>query len=370
MDKKLISAAFTLTGTIIGAGILGLPYVFSRSGFLVGVLWLLILGFILMYVNLCLGEVTLRTKQKHQLPGLAEHYLGKIGKRVMLFAVLFGVYSALLAYLIGEGQSLSHIFFNTTDYALYFAFGFWLLMTLLLREGLKGLKKVESYGVIAVLFLIFLIFVVFAPGIQKENLVFINTTNLFLPLGVVLFAFLGFTSIPELEMELKGNEKSLKKAIIIGSAIPIIVYLIFTLVFVGVLGNSVQEVATLSFGKLVNVLGIFTMFNSYFVLSFCLKDMFRFDLRITKFRNFLFVSVFPIAIYFLIYYFNLFDFIGILGIGGVVSGGVSGVLILLMNIKAKKTGDRKPEYKMWNTWWIIAFLSGVFITGIIFELFF
>ena len=33
-DKKFWAAAFTLSGTIVGAGILGLPYAFSKSGFL------------------------------------------------------------------------------------------------------------------------------------------------------------------------------------------------------------------------------------------------------------------------------------------------------------------------------------------------
>ena len=44
---------------LIGAGILGLPYVFGKSGFLIGLFWLLFLGLIIMFVNLSLGEITL-----------------------------------------------------------------------------------------------------------------------------------------------------------------------------------------------------------------------------------------------------------------------------------------------------------------------
>ena len=47
------------------------------------------------------------------------------------------------------------------------------------------------------------------------------------------------------------------------------------------------------------------------------------------------------AIYFLITFFEFADFVMILGIGGVISGGLTGVLILLMNLKSKKKGDRK-----------------------------
>jgi len=41
LDKKFWATTFTLTGTIIGAGILGLPYVFSQSGFFIGSFWLI-----------------------------------------------------------------------------------------------------------------------------------------------------------------------------------------------------------------------------------------------------------------------------------------------------------------------------------------
>ena len=40
INKKVFVTAFTLSGTTIGAGILGLPYVFSQSGFFIGVFWI------------------------------------------------------------------------------------------------------------------------------------------------------------------------------------------------------------------------------------------------------------------------------------------------------------------------------------------
>ena len=71
MNKKFWATTFTLTGTIIGAGILGLPYVFAQSGIFIGIFWLILIGLIVMYVCLCLGEVSLRTKGKHHLVGYA-----------------------------------------------------------------------------------------------------------------------------------------------------------------------------------------------------------------------------------------------------------------------------------------------------------
>lgn len=370
MNKKFWATTFTLTGTIIGAGILGLPYVFAKSGVFIGTLWLIILGLIMIYTNLCLGEITLSTKGRHQLVGYAEKYLGKIGKRLMFFAVIFGIYSALIAYLIGEGQSLSQLFTGNLDYAIYFAIGFWLLMTFFLREGLKGLKRIETYGVIIIIILVLIISVYYFPEVNVENYSYNNFNFFFLPFGVVLFALLGFSSIPELRNEIKGSEKKLKKAVILGTTIPIALYIIFSLIFVGVLGKEVTEVATLSFGKLVVLLGIFTMLTSYFVLSFCLKEVFQYDLKYSQTRDFFFVSILPLLIYLILSAFNLLDFVSVLGVGGVISGGLTGILILLINKKAKKKKNRKPEYKMPINWFIIGLLSIIFILGIIAELVF
>lgn len=369
-NKKFWATAFTLTGTIIGAGILGLPYVFSQSGFLVGLFWLTSLALIMTFTNLALGEITLRTRGKHQLTGYAKKYLGKWGKRLMFTAVLFGIYSALLAYLVGEGQSLSKLIAPDIP-PILFGIIFWLTMTLLLREGLKGLKKIETYGVIAIIAIIFGVFIRFLPLIKPHNLLSTHTANFFAPIGVVMFALLGFTSIPELRKEIKGSEKLLKKAIIIGSLIPVILYAIFSATFIGVLGSSITQVATLSFGPLMTILGIFTMLTSYFVLSFSLSSTFRLDLKTTKRKNFIFTSLVPLTLYIASEYFQKTTFTFILGIGGVISGGVTGILILLMALKAKSStrGKNEPEINMPINVPLVVILSLVFIISIILELF-
>jgi len=369
LNKKFWWATFTLSGTIIGAGILGIPYVFAKSGFLAGIFWLIFLGTIVIFVNLCAGEITLRTKENHQLPGHAEKYLGPIAGKIMLFALIFGIYSALLAYLVGEGESLSRLLPGNID-PLFLGIGFWLIMTLLLKEGLRALKKVETYGVIAIILIILGMFIKFFPRIEPANLLIINEPNFALPIGVVFFALLGFASIPELRKEIKGKEKDFKKAIILGSIIPIILYIIFSAIFVGVLGDEVTEVATLSFGPFITILGIFAMLTSYMALSFVLKDTFKEDLKLSPKTNFLLTSIVPLMVYLLISRWDLLSFIKILGIGGVVSGGLTGILILLTCKKAKKTTRNKknPEIQMPLNWLLILILSIIFISGIIIEL--
>ena len=368
MNKKFWATTFTLSGAVIGAGILGLPFVFAKSGFLVGIFWLIILSIVMLFINFSLAEVTLRTKSKHQLTGYAKIYLGPWGEKIMFLTVIFGVYSALIAYLIGEGQSFSQLLPGNIN-PLFLGFLFWLVMTLLLREGLKSLKKVETYGVIAIIAIILGLFIYHLQNINPANLTTIPPNNFTFPIGVILFALLGFTAIPELRLEIKGQEKNFKKAIFIGLSIPVILYTIFTATFVGVLGKSVTEVATLSFGPIIIILGIFTMLTSYFVLSFSLRDSCLFDLNFSKRKTFIFTSLMPLILYIILQKFNLLGFSSILGIAGVISTGITGVLILLINKGAKeeKKGQRKPEIKVFINTPIIILLTLAFIIGIILQ---
>ena len=84
-------AVATLVGTIIGAGVLAIPYSMKKAGFLTGLLILVVLSIAVLFLFLFVGEIVLRTKGNHQLTGYAEKYLGKTGKALMLFAVIFAI---------------------------------------------------------------------------------------------------------------------------------------------------------------------------------------------------------------------------------------------------------------------------------------
>ncbi|MBS3140412.1 hypothetical protein J4479_05415 [Candidatus Woesearchaeota archaeon] len=88
-------AIFTLVGTIIGAGILGIPYVVAKAGVLYGLILMVAIGIAFVYLNLFAGEVILRTNGHHQLTGYAGKYLGKIGKCFMALSLFVNIYGAL-----------------------------------------------------------------------------------------------------------------------------------------------------------------------------------------------------------------------------------------------------------------------------------
>lgn len=367
MKSKFFPALATFVGTIIGAGFLGMPYVISKSGFFIGVIYLVLIAAIFLLVKLYLGEVSLRTKGNHQLTGYAEKYLGKKAKILMFLAVILGVYPALLAYLIGEGKSLSYVFLGTTSYAFIFSIIFWITLSVLTFRGLKALKKYEKISMVIVLSLVLIIFIILFPKIKVSNLTYTGN-NLFAPFGIIMFSFLAFSAMPEVERILKGQEKLMKKVIITGTLIPLAVYFLFTLAMVGTFGQDVNEIATLNNGKFVSLLGIMTMFTAFFASSIAIRDMFRFDFNLGRFKGWLLSSLIPLVLFIVVYFFNLVGFVQLLSISGIISGGMAGILVLIMNLKAKKLGNRKPEYSIKINKLIILAISLVFMLGVVLEL--
>ncbi|MFH1425324.1 MAG: aromatic amino acid transport family protein [archaeon] len=358
---KTFTAVSILIGTTIGAGILGLPYVIMRSGFLIGFLNLILIAVIILIITLYLGEIGLRTKNNRQLTGYAELYLGKKGKFLMLLAFAFGIYSSLIAYLIGEGESLSFLIFNTGQYSLHLGIAFWLLLSITSCFGMKALKEGEKFGTAIIFILIILITILFWNKIDISNLTYNNPSLFYLPFGVTLFAFLGFAAIPEVEEILTKDKHLTKKTIYISTLTTLLIYTIFTAVVLGSQGTSTPNIATIALGKIFIILGILTMYTSYLALTTALVNSLHYDFKKSKTKAWLYTISLPLIIYIILNIFNASSFTKVIGIGGVISGSLTGILILLMIKKAKLNGKREPEYSIPHsnllTWLIILILT-------------
>ncbi|MCK4589111.1 MAG: amino acid permease [Nanoarchaeota archaeon] len=374
--NKLWMASATLMGTVIGAGVLGIPYVIAQSGLTLGIINLVVVGFALLVLHLCLGEISLRTKGFHQLSGYMEKYLGKAGKHFMAFSMIVGIYGAMTAYIIGEGEILKTIF---GGHPLIYSLVFFVLVSVIIYSGLKATGRAEMI-VTALMVLIVLVIGIFSfDKINTSHFVGLHWANIFLPYGVILFAFVGTAAIPELREELEGERHKMKKAIFIGSAIPIIIYLFFAVVVIGLVGlsnfNSLapnDRIATIALalfanptlGLAANIFAIFAMFTSFLGLGLALKQMYEYDYHFKKYWAYALTIIPPV----IIAVSGLTHFIAVLGFTGAIAGGVDGILIMLAYWKAKRYGERKPEYTLKIGKIITGLLILMFSLGIIYQL--
>ncbi|MBT4110276.1 amino acid permease [Candidatus Woesearchaeota archaeon] len=377
-NHKLAIASTTLIGTIIGAGILGIPYVIAKTGFVYGLLLIILLGGAYVFLNLFLGEVILRTKKQHQLPGYAEKYLGKWGKRLMTLSMFIGLYGALTAYLIGEGAALHTIF--GWGVPLMYTFIFFAITVYIIYRGIKATGKAELI-LISLLFLVVVFIGLLSYNqIQFSNLVHFDLTKILVPYGVIVFAFVGLPSIPEMQEELGREKKKMKKAILVGSVIPIVLYIAFSLIIIGIVGlenfellGPNERIATIALslysnqilGIFANLLAVLAMFTSFLTIGTALVEIFEYDYGVSRRTSLLLTFSLPL----LIVLFKLTSFIVVLGITGAIAGGLDGILVMLMYWKAKKLGDRKPEYTMGKHYILGVFLILMFVVGIAYQFF-
>src|SRR3989344_7994208 len=98
MSNSFLLALSVLVGTIIGAGIFGIPYVAAQSGMVPAIFYFIILGASVMLLHLFFGEVALRTYEKHRLIGYARMYLGRRARWLSPFTPALRILVALLLY--------------------------------------------------------------------------------------------------------------------------------------------------------------------------------------------------------------------------------------------------------------------------------
>lgn len=376
-NRNFFYAVTTLIGTIIGVGIFGLPYAFAKAGFFVGLFQLLILGGIIMLVQLMFGEIILRTKEKHNLPGYIDKYLGKKWETLISISVLIGIFGSMIAYILVGGTFLREffthsagIFGNTPEYVFYVVF--WLFLTVFILLGLKIIEMVEFGMTILLLITISAIVIFSSPHLNTNNLFVFNGMDFFLPYGIILFALSGTVAITEVREIMVGREKRMRSAIILGVLVPIIVYALFTFIVVGVTGINATEEAMTGLSNVVGgpiyalgiIFGILAIATSYITFGYYLYETFLYDFGVNRNLSHILIAVIPITFVML----GWRNFIAIISFLGAVMGGLESIAMILAYLKAKKVGDRTPEYSLKIPNFIYYFLILIFALGIIYTI--
>src|SRR3989344_6575338 len=270
--KVFIYGLATLSGTIIGVGLFSLPYIASKVGLWLMLAYLLTLGSLVILIHLFFGELALKTPDFKRMPGFAKIYLGSWGEKTAIISTILGLFGALLAYLIVGGEFLENLLspiFGGTNLLytiLYFAAG-----AALIFFGIKIIAKIELWGLLLFFLILLAVFFRGMPSLKIENLFPSPDLNyLFLPYGAILFSLWGATLIPEVEETLGERKGLLKKIIIAASIIPLIVYLFFIFLILGITGPQTTESALAGLKNLLGngvvsslfLFGILTTFTS------------------------------------------------------------------------------------------------------------
>ncbi len=359
---KLLLAIATIIGTVIGAGILGLPYAISVSGFIPGVILIIIIGFAMTMLLLYLGEVVLRCKRVLQVPGLVKKYLGVNFYWITLLMFILSIYGALISYIIGVGDSVNSLMPNSKLLVMLL---FTALVSWPVVKGVHLMDKVQLVLVSSLVFLLLVISFSIIGGVDISNLFYFNPSELFFPFGVIFFALTGYSVMPELEIILLKHERLFLSSVIIAMISCVIIYIIFSGVFIGVFGSSVTEVSTQSLsgwlGFIGNLIAIFGMATSFMGLGVALSDVFKRDVGFSNSFSWFLVCIVPFLFAVL---FNP-SFIQPILISGAFTGTLTGLIILRLWVVARRKRGVRPAFTApfgFTGLFIVAF---ILITGLV-----
>lgn len=344
------AVALIVSGTI-GAGILSLPYAITKVGIPLGVFYIIFIGLLMMGLNLLMGSIAVRTNKKMQLVGFAGEYLGNFGKWFTTFLTYFMMWGVLMVYIIGEGKVLSNLLGGSE---FFWSTVFFVVTTLLIYIGINTIKVVELFLSLGVLAIVLTLSAVSSVHVDIHNWQYMNFADLLFPYGVLLFAFHGTAAVPEAHSILANRDRDFKKAIIIAGLIVMAVYLIFSIIVIGVTGLSTTEIATIALGQKVgskvfllgNIFAALAMGTSCLMSGLAMRDSICWDFKVPCGVSTLLVCGVP----FLLFILGMRGFVQAIDIVGGVFISIEILLVLLIYWRAKQRGDLPVgKYSLYHT---------------------
>lgn len=303
---RLIGGILLIIGTAIGGGMLALPIATSSLGFVHSSLLLFFCWFMMTASAFLILEVNLWLPADSNIISMAKSTLGKKGEMVAWVTYLLLLYSLLAAYIAGSGDFIKNLF-----NFIHITLPDWIMLTLftftfgcVVYRGIKSVDMLNRFLMFVKLgsFLILVSFVM--PHVYIPKLTGGGFNSITGSITVAMTSFGYSIIIPSLRSSFNNNVMKLRLAIIIGSLIPLICYIVWDLAIMGVIpregdhglismlhsNRSTSEFvnqlsALLQQNTITTFARIFTticLLTSFLGVSLCLSDFLTDGLRSMK----------------------------------------------------------------------------------------
>lgn len=372
MYKNIILPASILAGTIIGAGMFSLPFVFKEAGLLSGLFYLALFGVTFIFVYLLYADLILRTPGEHRFVGYAKLYLGNSGFWAALLIGLAQLFFVLTIYLI-LAPSFSKLLIAGNNF--YHFLFFWILGSSVILFDIKRIAWLEFLivaGMAAIIALISLF------GLKDFILSPIGWGNpdfsKFLSAGPILFALSGSLIVPEVVSYFRASAipiSFLKKSLMLGGILPVLAYLAFVFGILGLSGSVSEDAVSGLVGRapawilvLAGILGFLSLISSYIAIGLNARKILQYDLFIFGWLSKLLVIIIPPILYFL----GLQNFIKAVSFTGSIFMPLESIFIIFMWLKADRKSEIPPIVAGQFTRTIIPVLLLIFFMALIYVI--
>lgn len=295
--SRVLGSILLVAGCCVGVGMLGLPVVTAAAGFWpsTGALlggWLFMIG-----SGWLLLEVALWFPNDTSVIEMARRQLGPLGAAVAWGCWMFLLYALMVAYVIGSGASIQELvshWFNLPPF--YGSAAFVGLLALTLVYGTRACDHLNRLFMIGLFAGYGLIIMLGVPHVSHQFLASAKWSVALgaFPVAVVSFGFHNLT--PTLVYYLERHKGRLRMSIILGSLLPLLGYLVWQYVALGLVpasayqdaiteGLSVTQVLARTLGQpklllAAQLFGFSAIVTSFIATALSMMDFLRDSMRI------------------------------------------------------------------------------------------
>jgi len=234
---SLAGGILLITGSCVGAGMLGLPILTGLAGFGPALLMFFVAWAFMTLTALLLVEATGWFPLRVNLLSIVSHTLGRWSKAFCWVTYLFLFYALLVAYISASGSLCSGLMKNFSNFSLppWAASVFFVaLFGAVVFTGTRGVdlwNRVLMAG--KIVFFLSLIFVS-ASYVDPKLLLRSNPSVALFSLPILVISFGFHNMIPTLTDYMGGDTKRVKKAILGGGILAFGIYLIWEILVLGI----------------------------------------------------------------------------------------------------------------------------------------
>lgn len=355
---SLFGAILLIAGCCIGAGMLGTPVLSAAAGFVPSLVAFTFAWLYMVVTGLYLLEVNLWFKKDVSLISMTGETLGRVAQAACWILFLYLFYSLMVAYVAGSGALTSGLM---DDFGVLLpkwvgSAVFTLLFALLLYFGtgvVDRFNRLLMFGLVASYLALILMGVRY---VKPELLSHVNWKASLIAVPTMIISFGYHNLIPSMTAYLGHDKKRLIQAILIGSAIPLIVYLTWQYVILGIVpadelveAMDGGELATRALKKAVNstwvtllaeYFAFFALVSSFLAVALSFVDFLSDGLGISKspkgLISLLFLTLAPPLLFAMVY---PTIFLNALSYGAIGALLLFGVLPPLMVWKKRIKGE-------------------------------
>lgn len=246
MINKILSGTLLIAGTTIGAGMLGIPLITGRSGFLPAMGITVAVWFFMLATGLLYLEATLWMHEGANVLSMTRRFLGRGGKWVAGSIFLFLYYCLMVAYYAAGAPIFASFIGIDLSLLAYLAFG--VIFGWIVAFGLKMVDRINYILMVALILSYAALVGVGVPHIVSERFIAQDWSKVVFAAPILFSAFGYHNVIPSLTTYFHRSVPILRRSIFWGTFIPLVIYLLWQWLIIGVVPQSAIDEA-LALGK-------------------------------------------------------------------------------------------------------------------------